>query len=119
MPTCLDLFFEFEWHNFLHNLVKSLLDMIVKGENEAFKRSLFTDANILSRIVDAHKKVSRSRARDAHRARPEVTERCVVFGPAFGSCLAGAVGSVGSRLWVRVTGSDDDVVGFGGRTTRQ
>mmetsp|Transcript_6373 Transcript_6373/g.14944 ORF Transcript_6373/g.14944 Transcript_6373/m.14944 type:complete len:624 (-) Transcript_6373:68-1939(-) len=56
MPTCLDLFFEFEWHNFLHNLVKSLLDMIVKGENEAFKRSLFTDANILSRIVDAHKK---------------------------------------------------------------
>jgi len=56
MSTVLDLFFQYEWHNFLHNLVKSLVEMVVKGENEAFKRSLFTDADILQRIVDAHHK---------------------------------------------------------------
>jgi len=32
LPTVLDLFFKYEWHNFLHNLVKSLLDMVITGE---------------------------------------------------------------------------------------
>jgi hypothetical protein len=32
LPTVLDLFFKYEWHNFLHNLVKSLLDIVITGE---------------------------------------------------------------------------------------
>jgi len=32
LPTVLDLFFKYEWHNLLHNLVKSLLEIIIKGE---------------------------------------------------------------------------------------
>lgn len=28
----LDLFFKYEWHNFLHNLVKNLLEIVITGE---------------------------------------------------------------------------------------
>lgn len=55
LPTVLDLFFKYEWHNFLHNLVKNLLEIVITGENRAIKESLFTDGTILTRIIDAHK----------------------------------------------------------------
>jgi len=55
LPTVLDLFFKYEWHNLLHNLVKSLLEIIITGENRAMSESLLTDANMLARIIDAHK----------------------------------------------------------------
>mmetsp|Transcript_67685 Transcript_67685/g.180946 ORF Transcript_67685/g.180946 Transcript_67685/m.180946 type:complete len:611 (+) Transcript_67685:329-2161(+) len=55
LPVCLDLFFRYEWHSFLHNLVKNLLFMILEGESKALKQSLFTDCTLLERIVDAHK----------------------------------------------------------------
>jgi len=55
LPTVLDLFFKYEWHNFLHNLVKNLLEIVITGENKAIKESLFTDGKILTRIIDAHK----------------------------------------------------------------
>jgi hypothetical protein len=32
LPTVLDLFFKYEWNNFLHNLVKNLLEIIITGE---------------------------------------------------------------------------------------
>ena len=32
LPTVLDLFFKYEWHNFLHNLVKNLLEIVITGE---------------------------------------------------------------------------------------
>lgn len=55
LPTVLDLFFKYEWHNLLHNLVKSLLEIIIKGENRAMSESLLTDGKMLTRIIDAHK----------------------------------------------------------------
>mmetsp|Transcript_2494 Transcript_2494/g.3963 ORF Transcript_2494/g.3963 Transcript_2494/m.3963 type:complete len:603 (-) Transcript_2494:38-1846(-) len=55
LTTVLDLFFKYEWHNFLHNLVKNLLEIVIMGENKAIKESLFTDGKILTRIIDAHK----------------------------------------------------------------
>ena len=36
LPTVLDLFFKYEWHNFLHNLVKNLLEIVITGEVCAF-----------------------------------------------------------------------------------
>lgn len=56
LPLCLDLFFKYEWHSFLHNLVKNTLHMIIEGGSQALKRSLFTDGALLNRIVDAHKR---------------------------------------------------------------
>jgi len=55
LPTVLDLFFKYEWHNFLHNLVKNLLEIVITGENKEIKESLFTDGALLTRIIDAHK----------------------------------------------------------------
>ncbi|KAJ1470763.1 SIT4 phosphatase-associated protein-domain-containing protein [Baffinella frigidus] len=55
LPTCLDLFFKYEWHNFLHNLVKKVVEIVVKGENEELQRTLFSgEAKLLERIMDAH-----------------------------------------------------------------
>jgi hypothetical protein len=54
LPTCLDLFFKYEWHNFLHNLVKKVVEIVVKGENEEIKGSLFFDGQILERIIRSH-----------------------------------------------------------------
>ena len=33
----------YEWHSFLHNLVKNTLQMIIEGESEQLKRALFSD----------------------------------------------------------------------------
>ena len=42
LPTVLDLFFKYEWHNFLHNLVKNLFDIVITGEVLAHSAALWT-----------------------------------------------------------------------------
>eukprot|EP00282_Hemiselmis_andersenii_P023543 CAMPEP_0172010284 /NCGR_PEP_ID=MMETSP1041-20130122/7652_1 /TAXON_ID=464988 /ORGANISM="Hemiselmis andersenii, Strain CCMP439" /LENGTH=551 /DNA_ID=CAMNT_0012664643 /DNA_START=95 /DNA_END=1747 /DNA_ORIENTATION=+ len=54
MPVVMDLFFKYEWHTFLHNLVQRLIEDMLQGGNEDLKRSLFTDGELLDRIISAH-----------------------------------------------------------------
>eukprot|EP00123_Amoebidium_parasiticum_P013964 comp22250_c0_seq1/m.32856 comp22250_c0_seq1/g.32856 ORF comp22250_c0_seq1/g.32856 comp22250_c0_seq1/m.32856 type:complete len:704 (-) comp22250_c0_seq1:255-2366(-) len=57
MSTCLDMFFVYTWNNFLHTYVTKLVAAICKHNTsppamDLFK-SLFTDSQILDRIVSA------------------------------------------------------------------
>lgn len=56
LPLCLDLFVQFEWHSFLHNIVQSIIDSILSGDNRRLKESLFAECDILGRIVEATKR---------------------------------------------------------------
>ena len=44
LPTVIDLFFKYEWHNLLHNLVKTLLEIVITGQVPRLPRlfNLFT-----------------------------------------------------------------------------
>ncbi|EPZ34588.1 SIT4 phosphatase-associated protein family domain-containing protein [Rozella allomycis CSF55] len=56
--SCLDLFFEFQWNNFLHSTVCDMLINVFGGPPESNKElilSVFRDAKISQRIVYAQK----------------------------------------------------------------
>ncbi|ORX92115.1 SAPS-domain-containing protein [Basidiobolus meristosporus CBS 931.73] len=60
VTTCLDLFFEYPWNNFLHTIVYDILHQILNlpyevDANKALILSVFNDADITSRITDAQK----------------------------------------------------------------
>jgi hypothetical protein len=54
LPACLDLMILYEWNNFLHNLVRKMIEDVLQWGNETLKRSLFSDGRILDVIMDAH-----------------------------------------------------------------
>ncbi len=54
LPACLDLMILYEWNNFLHNLVRKMIEEVLQWGSEALKRSLFSDGRILDVILDAH-----------------------------------------------------------------
>ncbi|EKX54521.1 hypothetical protein GUITHDRAFT_99998 [Guillardia theta CCMP2712] len=56
ISSCLDLFLKYEWHNFLHNLVRRILETIIISNHDKIKQSLFEDSKILDRIMEAHVK---------------------------------------------------------------
>jgi hypothetical protein len=51
LPTVMDLFFAYEWHNLLHNLVKTLLEIVITGEVARLAR--FYQPVCFSRVVGA------------------------------------------------------------------
>ncbi|RUS16783.1 SIT4 phosphatase-associated protein-domain-containing protein [Endogone sp. FLAS-F59071] len=58
MPTCLDLFFNFPWNNFLHYVVYDMLHQMFNGRmdmgyNRELVNSVFMDGQLTKRIVDA------------------------------------------------------------------
>ncbi|KAK9700801.1 sporulation-induced protein, partial [Basidiobolus ranarum] len=58
VSTCLDLFFEYPWNNFLHTIVYDILHQILNlpyevDVNKALILSVFNDADITSRITKA------------------------------------------------------------------
>ncbi|KAJ1975144.1 sporulation-induced protein, partial [Dimargaris xerosporica] len=60
VPTCLDLFFEFPWNNFLHSVVFDMLHQILNlplglGCNRSLVLSIFRDAKLTFRIAAAHR----------------------------------------------------------------
>eukprot|EP00475_Leptophrys_vorax_P033467 TRINITY_DN5259_c0_g2_i1.p1 TRINITY_DN5259_c0_g2~~TRINITY_DN5259_c0_g2_i1.p1 ORF type:complete len:563 (-),score=151.66 TRINITY_DN5259_c0_g2_i1:194-1717(-) len=57
IPKLLDLFFEFPWHNILHNLVESAIQIILAAEEgrlTEFRRSLIHDGKLLERVMQAY-----------------------------------------------------------------
>ncbi|KAJ1661005.1 sporulation-induced protein [Dispira simplex] len=60
MLTCLDLFFQFPWNNFLHTVVYDLVHQILNlplnfACNQALVYSLFKDAGLTHRITSAYR----------------------------------------------------------------
>ncbi|GAA5853148.1 hypothetical protein JCM9279_000874 [Rhodotorula babjevae] len=60
IPTMLRLFFEFPWHNFLHNVVFDLVQQIFHGRldrtlDRQLAESVFTDGKLCERILDGQK----------------------------------------------------------------
>jgi serine/threonine-protein phosphatase 6 regulatory subunit 1 len=48
-----DLFFEYDWNNFLHHSVKSIVDRIFDDDHDEIKSSLFTRTKIIPRLLQA------------------------------------------------------------------
>ncbi|PKC10964.1 SAPS-domain-containing protein [Rhizophagus irregularis] len=60
IPTCLDLFFNFKWNNFLHTVVYDMIAQIFNGRmdigyNKALAISVFTDGHLTKRITNAQR----------------------------------------------------------------
>lgn len=55
LSTCLDIFFNYKWNNFLHSIIEQMLVTILEGENEELKFSLFSHTKLADRIVAAWK----------------------------------------------------------------
>lgn len=55
LTTCLDLFFKYEWNNFLHYIIEQLIDGILKTENQDLKLSLLNHSQLLQKIITANK----------------------------------------------------------------
>lgn len=60
LPACLDLFFSFQWNNFLHYVVYDTLHQICNGRmdfgyNRELVISVFKDGRLTQRIVEAQK----------------------------------------------------------------
>ncbi|GAA5931202.1 hypothetical protein JCM3775_004960 [Rhodotorula graminis] len=60
IPTMLTLFFEFPWHNFLHNVVFDLVQQIFHGRldrtlDRQLAESVFTDGKLCERLLDGQK----------------------------------------------------------------
>ncbi|CAG8565225.1 7450_t:CDS:10 [Funneliformis mosseae] len=56
IPTCLDLFFNFKWNNFLHTVVYDMITQIFNGRmdmgyNKTLAISVFTDGQLTKRIT--------------------------------------------------------------------
>ncbi|KAI8891324.1 SAPS-domain-containing protein [Backusella circina FSU 941] len=61
LPTCIDLFFEFPWNNFLHYVVYDMLHQVFNGRmdresNRQLALSIFTQGHLTDKIVEAQKK---------------------------------------------------------------
>ncbi|EKX39028.1 hypothetical protein GUITHDRAFT_143831 [Guillardia theta CCMP2712] len=55
IPICLQLFFQYEWHNMLHNLVQKILEFVVHSEEcLILQRTIFEEADFLNRVVKAY-----------------------------------------------------------------
>jgi serine/threonine-protein phosphatase 6 regulatory subunit 3 len=55
LSTCLNLFFQYPWNNFLHSTVEQVVQTILDGENEELKLHLLKDAKLLDGICEASK----------------------------------------------------------------
>jgi hypothetical protein len=72
LPAVLDIFFKYEWHNLLHNLVYKMLEPVIMAEvpsAQQLKRSLLEDGKLLSRIIQAHAD------NDEHVKQPKATRK--------------------------------------------
>ncbi|BGO89635.1 hypothetical protein NBRC10512_001512 [Rhodotorula toruloides] len=61
VPTVLNLFFEFPWHNFLHNVVFDLLQQIFHGRldrslDRQLAESVFVDGRLCHQILEANRR---------------------------------------------------------------
>lgn len=71
LSTLLDLFFDFPWNNFLHSVVYDVLHQILTGKvdyglNKELTVSLFRDARLLYRIVEAQKRNDEDSSKPKH-----------------------------------------------------
>ena len=55
MDVLLDLFFTYEWNNFLHQVMEHLLRGVLLGKNESLKQSLLIQSGLAKRIIQSHK----------------------------------------------------------------
>jgi len=69
LTTCLNLFFQYPWNNFLHSTVEQIIQTVLDGENEELKIHLLRDAKLLDGICEA------SRENDEECAKPRGVRR--------------------------------------------
>lgn len=50
----LDLFFHFEWNNFLHLRVNSIVRAVLEGSDDNIKKNLLSDSGLIERMIEAH-----------------------------------------------------------------
>lgn len=55
LSKLLDLMFQYENNNLLHNIVTDIICIIINSESDALKKHLFEDAKLLQRILKAEK----------------------------------------------------------------
>eukprot|EP00742_Colponemidia_sp_Colp-10_P009192 GILJ01010004.1.p1 GENE.GILJ01010004.1~~GILJ01010004.1.p1 ORF type:complete len:717 (-),score=156.09 GILJ01010004.1:415-2565(-) len=53
LQTSIDLFFQFEWNDFVHNLVASMISSTLECDSDALKTSLLKQSNLIERLVNA------------------------------------------------------------------
>lgn len=54
LDTCLELFFTYQWNNFLHASVEQIIYSILEGRNDELKLALLNTSSLLNRIVEAN-----------------------------------------------------------------
>eukprot|EP00288_Rhodomonas_lens_P007255 CAMPEP_0177725400 /NCGR_PEP_ID=MMETSP0484_2-20121128/19230_1 /TAXON_ID=354590 /ORGANISM="Rhodomonas lens, Strain RHODO" /LENGTH=674 /DNA_ID=CAMNT_0019237909 /DNA_START=137 /DNA_END=2158 /DNA_ORIENTATION=- len=55
IPATLDVFFRYEWHNLMHNLVQKMLQTVLnKQDDGGLKEALLGEGRLLERIVEAY-----------------------------------------------------------------
>ncbi|PWN52971.1 SAPS-domain-containing protein [Violaceomyces palustris] len=67
IPSILDLFFDYPWNNFLHNVVYDILQQFFNGRmdfglNRHLTLSVFNEGRLAERIVEGHRKNEESMA---------------------------------------------------------
>jgi len=67
--VCLDLFFAFEWNNFVHHLVEDMLRQIFECSSEPLKAQLFGSTQLVQRITKAFAVPLESRGYFGHLSR--------------------------------------------------
>eukprot|EP01100_Stratorugosa_tubuloviscum_P000238 TRINITY_DN104_c2_g1_i1.p1 TRINITY_DN104_c2_g1~~TRINITY_DN104_c2_g1_i1.p1 ORF type:complete len:598 (+),score=276.24 TRINITY_DN104_c2_g1_i1:208-2001(+) len=56
ISTCLKLFFDYPWNNFLHSLIEQMIQIIIEGDDSIaeLRTSLFTKSNLVEKIIQAN-----------------------------------------------------------------
>ena len=55
LGVIINLFFQYEFNNMLHNLLLNIISFILAGESQPLKKNLFVDCVIIERILQANK----------------------------------------------------------------
>ncbi|EFC45663.1 SAPS domain-containing protein [Naegleria gruberi] len=55
LGVVINLFFQYEFNNMLHNLLLNIISFILASESHALKKNLFVDCQIIERILQASK----------------------------------------------------------------
>eukprot|EP01114_Cavostelium_apophysatum_P017377 TRINITY_DN5152_c0_g1_i1.p1 TRINITY_DN5152_c0_g1~~TRINITY_DN5152_c0_g1_i1.p1 ORF type:complete len:499 (-),score=146.35 TRINITY_DN5152_c0_g1_i1:31-1527(-) len=67
--TCISLFFQYPWNNFLHNIIEWLIQAVLSRDNDEIKVHLTRDCKLIDQICEA------SRLNDEDCAKPKGTRR--------------------------------------------
>jgi len=76
--AALDIFFKYEWNNFVHHQVKDLLLLIFDSANSELLEQLFNQNQLLKRIIDSYDGVPKGYFGHLAKLGPEMTTFAVL-----------------------------------------